>query len=279
MTRIDSSGVLVATLRWVCLMIAATTGSFAAQFQFGTMVRAGINGAQDWELAAGTASGALPPNANTAHVQPHYTNGRVNDFEISYAKATNTATLTVVASAPSQGSSGRTTITFNPVGGNLLPAAATWTIPVGGLYLRATQIPTASSISLSNLRLTGAISILQPIQQTTMTAAQNNTPGGALVRQSADIVFQTSGSGNWTLAGQFTMTGLAPNGSQPGAKRSELQFGFNAIAEAPEPATVFGAGLGLSAIVWFHRRRGAGTKAVAKGSSANEGMQNQGPQT
>ncbi len=278
MTRIDSSGVLAATLRWICLVAAATTGLSAAQFQFGTMVRAGINGAQDWELAVGNSSGALPPNANTAQVQPHYTNGRDNEFEISYTKATNTATLMVRTRTSGPGS-GRTFLSYNPIGGSLLPAAATWTIPVGGLYLRAVQIPAASSISLSNLRLSGAISILQPIQQTTMTAAQNNTPGGSLVRQSADIVFRTTGSGDWKLEGEFTMTGVAQNGSQPGAKRSELQFGFNAIAEAPEPATVFGAGLGLSAIVWFHRRRNAGTKAVAKGSSADEGSKNQGPKT
>ncbi len=260
------------------LAVFAAHGLSAAQFQFGTMVRAGLSGNQEWEIAAGQSSGALPPSATTGQVSPHYTDGRNNPFEIGYVKSTNTATLTVRTGSGGGGSS-TTTVNWNPVGGSLLPAAATWTIPMGGLYVSAARVPIATSISLDKLKLTGAISILQPIQQTTMTAAQNNTPGGVVVRQSADIVFRTTGSGDWKLEGEFTMTGLAPNGAQPGAKRSELQFGFNVIAEAPEPATVLATALGLGALIALRRRQGEGTKVSAGRSSAITGLTIEGPQS
>lgn len=258
---------MYAFLRALLTAVLAAAALPAAQFQFGTMVRAGISGGGDWELAAGQSSGALPPNANTAYVTPHYTNGRNNDFEISYTKATNTATLTVVTRSTGPGSA-ITKVNWNPVGGSLVSAGALWTIPAASLYLKAATVPAATSIQISNLQLSGAINILQPIQQTTMTASQNSTPGGVLVTQSKDIVFRTNGSGDWKLTGNFTMTGLAQNASSTGAKRSELQFGFTAFAEAPEPATVLATGCGLGLLVWRARRRQQGTKVNADVISA-----------
>lgn len=211
-----------------CAVLALAPGLPAAQFQFGTMIRAGLSTSNSWEMAAGKTSSST---SETESLSRYYTNGSTHDFEIEYEKEENELKLTVRTSSSGSGS-GRTELTYHPTGGASAPASMLWTIPAGSFFLRAAQVVGATSIRLSNLKLEGAISILQPIQQTTMTAAQNNTPGGVLVTQSKDIVFRTNNSGDWKLTGQIRLAGLAASATGAGAKNDDLQFGFNVFAGA-----------------------------------------------
>lgn len=250
----------------VILILLIPGAGLAAQFQFGTMVRAGVAGAQDWELAAGDSSGALPPNANTSHLNPHYNNNSPQLFEIGYVRSTNTAFLRVYRNT--NPASNFTQVSYNPVGGAAVVGTALWTLPASGFYVRATQVTVPSSIQVSNLQLLGAVNVIQPIQQTTMLAAQSNTGGGAMVTQSSDIVFRTTGSGDWTLRGELTLTGL-PNGSNPGARRSQLQFGLNADAEAPEPGT-FGLMAAALGTVWALNQRRRRARVLVVGGTLEQ---------
>lgn len=243
---------------WLAALLLVPGALQAGQFQFGTMVRAGVSGAGDWELAAGKSSGDLPPSASTRDLgADHFINGEDNPFSISYQKSSNTATLTVQTKKANGGGTVNYAVSYHPVGGNLLGATAMWRIPIGSLYASATQIPTASSIKVSNLRLSGAISILSPIRQATIFASQSNTPGGAVVRQSADIMFASHGSGDWKLEGEIKMTGLPVSGSSAGARRSQLQFGLTVFAsDVPEPGTLAVTGLALGMLGWIRGRGG-----------------------
>ncbi|MDX1981341.1 MAG: hypothetical protein SFV51_13815 [Bryobacteraceae bacterium] len=237
----------------IALGFAFSADATAGQFQFGAMIRAGLSGASQWEIGAGASSGSLSATGNVA---PYFTDGNSYLFEVGYLKSTNTAYTRVhantnPASAFSQAS-------YNPAGGASTGADAIWTLPASSFFVTAAPTFGFTAMRLSSLTLqgvSGAVNVIQPIQQTTMTAAQILGFFSGTVTQSQDIVFQADASGSWRLRGVLQMWGLASNGGT--ASGSQLAFGFGASAEdahAPEPGSVGLALLGLSLMFMVQRR-------------------------
>ena len=243
------------------LILLALTGlpAHAANFQFSTLIQLGsaTAGAGNWELQAG---------ANTGNVNPYFVDGASNAFTIQYTKATNTATLTV----------GSSSVSFNPTGGAAVAANATWTLPASAFSLTAIG-PFAGSISggtlqgtsitVSNLALsgvTGAINILQPLSQTTLTATRTFFQGTVTAAETGNAVFKGDANGNWKLTGNITLTGFdAPTSTLP----NDLTFAFSALASdttaTPEPSTFATLALGFTLVLaGYHRRGRKSTKAL-----------------
>ncbi len=222
----------------------------AGDFEFGTMIRAGLSGNSDHELAIGTT--AASPSA-TGQVNPYF-NGSNQLFEIGYLKATNTAYVRVhqnlsPASAYSQ-------VSFNPVGGAAAPVDAIWRLPAASFFARATDSSGVNLVSISNLTLSGvsgSLDIIQPIQSTSLLAYQLGGFAQPSVSQSQEVVFRADSGGNWKLQGSMLVLGLLSNGGV--ASGSEIEFGVTAIAGTPEPASAALAMLGVAGMVAFARKR------------------------
>jgi hypothetical protein len=242
---------------WLLLAWAAIPVS-AAQFQFSTLIRLG-------SAAAGAGNYELQAGSNTADLNPYFADRVSQAFSIQYAKATNTATLTV----------GSSSVSFNPAGGAATAADAIWTLPASSFTLTAlgpfngslngTFGLEGTSISLSGLTLTGvsgALNVLQPLQNTTLAASRNFLDGTVTASQSGDVVFQGDSNGDWRLTGTITLTGLLPISTTSG---DDLSFGFAAsatdVTATPEPSALSSMLSGSAALMllWSRRRRKKGS--------------------
>ncbi len=236
---------------WLAAAVTALApGAFAADFQFGTIIRAGVAGNTDHEMAIGTTGNS--PSA-TGQLNPYYTGGS-QFFEIGYLKGTNTAYVRVHQGATS--ASAFNQASFNPVGGAAAAANAIWTLPASSFFVRATDNTGINLVQVSNLTLsgvTGAANILQPLQATTMVAFQLGFAAQPTVTQSQDLVFRGDSNGNWRLQGNIQMVGLTSNGGV--ASGSEIEFGVAALAGTPEPMSMSLTFLGVAGMVAFARKR------------------------
>jgi hypothetical protein len=237
----------------VGLMLAAS--AHAAQFQFGALIQAGVAGAGDWEIGVGDSSGGTTV---TSSLGSHWVNGVDRAIQMEYSKTTNTISVRVYNGATATG--GFTEASFQPTGGAAMVADAIWTLPAASFFATAEGFGAggpvfASSITISNLTLSGvsgAINVIEPIQQTTLVASRAFLGGTSTVSQSQDIVFQADSTGSWRLQGTIQMTGL----SGAGASGNDLSLQFNALAsDVPEPGTLGLMGLGCLALFGLSRRK------------------------
>ena len=225
----------------------------AADFSFFSIVRAGVQGAGDWEIGTG-------PNGNSITTGAHVTwpNNLDRNFRIGYNQSTNTAYTTVWTPSTTPGAAPiASTSSYNPLGGSPLSSSGTWTIRAGSMYASASPITPSTSVQVSNLRLGNGLNVLQPITSTSLLASQPlNAP---LASNAAPIVFSTAATGgDWYIDGVVRFNGLA-SFTANGAQRSQLQFGLTAIAsDTPEPASFLLLSCGLVTLAhWKRRRRGA----------------------
>ena len=237
------------------LILLAVPG-YGAQYQLGVLIRAGFSatGAGAWELGAGDSSGSP---AVTGDATPYWSNNQDRHVEIEYQKATNNVQVRLYQDATN--TSGFSQMNFNPTGGGLVAASATWVIPTTSFFVTAASGPNPpSSISLSNITLagiSGALNILQPLQQTTLTASRGANGATSTVTQSSDIVFQGDSTGSWLLTGNLNLKGFA---GPVGVSGNDLAFTFGGTATGatiPEPSSAALAGLGMLALVLIERRR------------------------
>ena len=241
----------------LALVLLAGPG-YAAQFQLGVLVQAGFaaTGPGFWEFGAGNTSGAP---VSTNDLTPYWQNGVDRRVEIEYRKATNN--LQVRMYQDGTNTSPFSQVNFNPTGGASIVPTATWTLSAASFFVTATNgtfLPT--SITLSGLALSpisGALNILQPIQQTTLTAARGFFGATTTVTQSQDIVFQGDSTGSWRLTGNLNLQGFFGFGPF-GATGNDLAFGFGATAAGaivPEVSTFALVGLGMIAMGLIRRRK------------------------
>jgi hypothetical protein len=227
-------------LRIAGLAALMTTASQAAQFQFGALVQAGVAGGGDWEVGVGNSVASL---ADTNSLGTHWATGSNRLVEVEYLRSTNTASVRVYNGNTASGAF--TESSFQPTGGAGVAANATWTLPAAAFFATAQGTFSGgpifgSSISITNLVLTGvsgAVNIIQPIQQTTLTAARPVLGGTITVAQTQDIVFTADSTGSWRLQGTIQMGGLGPFF---GANGDDLALSISASATdaVPEPGTV-----------------------------------------
>lgn len=224
--------VRVILLAWLGAALAP-----GADFGFSVIIRAGQNGAQDWELGIG--SDPSTPSV-TAQLTPPWHEGSARTFTVGYTAATNTAYVQV----------GNDLASFQPAGGGVLAAGGTWTLPAATFSVAASSVPSATSVSVANLQLTTGMAVLQGLSNTTLTAAQ---PGNSTAFQSltTPVVLAAQGSSDWVLTGQIAFTGLAA------ATGSQLRFQLTANAsDVPEPATYAMIGGGLLLLAAYRRGKG-----------------------
>ncbi|MSV34535.1 MAG: PEP-CTERM sorting domain-containing protein [Bryobacterales bacterium] len=244
----------IPALVFIALFALAIPG-YGAQFQLGVQIRAGFSGAGAgaWEVGAGDTSGT--PSA-TVDATPYWANNTDRRVEIEYQRATNTLVVRLYQDATN--TSAFNQANFNPTGGSQVAAGATWTLPAASFFVTAASGPNPpTSITLSNLALTslsGALNILQPIQQTTLSASRAANGATSTVTETQDIVFQGDATGSWRLTGILNLTGIA---GAAGASGNELSFGFAGTAvgaAVPEASTLLLIGMGMVALGLCHRR-------------------------
>ena len=221
------------------LRMAGTAVLFAgvaqgAQFQFGALVQAGIAGAGDWEIGVGNST-ASP--TTTASLASQWVANTPRLMQLEYLKTTNTVNVRVYDGNAAAGAF--TQASFSPAGGAAVGANAMWTLPASSFFVQAvnsTILP--SSIALSNITLsgvTGAINIIQPVQQISLTATRGFFGGTVTSAQTGDIVFQGDSNGNWRLAASVTLGGFV--GILPNGNALEMSLDASAIDVVPEPGT------------------------------------------
>lgn len=234
------------------VVCSAVSNASAADFQFSTIIRAGLAGASDTELGIGATAGSP---TSTGDVNPYFAPASAQLFEIGYLKATNTAYVRVYQNLSS--SSAFSQVTHNPVGGGSQPANAIWRLPATSFFVRATNGSGINFASVSNLALSGvsgAINVLSPLQSTSMLAYQLGFASQSNVTQSQDVRFIADSGGNWRLTGQLQFIGLQSNGGV--ASGGDIQFGVTAaLSETPEPASTGLAFLGIAGMVAYARKR------------------------
>jgi len=227
----------------------------AAQFQFGALIQAGTSGTGDWEVAVGNSTASL---VDTESLATHWANGVDRLVQLEYLKTTNTVNLRVYNGNTTAGAF--TQASFQPAGGTLVAANAIWTLPANAFFVTAQSGPViGTSMSVSNLALSGvsgAINVIQPIQQTTLVASRGFLGGTSTVSQSQAISFQADPSGNWRLQATVQINGLQPFLGL-GAQGAELTWGVSASAvdAVPEPSTFGLMGFGGAVMIGIARRR------------------------
>jgi hypothetical protein len=146
-------------------------------------------------------------------------------------------------------------LTYHPAG-SPVATNATWTLPASSFFATALSGPGVSStITVSNLTLSGisgALTILKPIQQTSLQASSGLSAATQTVTQSQDIVFRADSTGSWQLNGFITLNGIGFAGGPTG---NQLELALTAQA-SPEPASAVLMGAGLGALLLVQRRRG-----------------------
>lgn len=227
----------------------------AADFTFGTMLRAGLaNG--DWEMTTGSSPGDTSrPTVNafpSGYASSYYSNGGWHAFEIGYDGGAGFFRLYDAAvNSPTAQFISTSFATAAPPSAN-----ATWTL---NSYLRASAnnspVKPYSEIALNNLALGAGLTVIAPLSATAYNA---NHTGAAAAMQTAlsPVAFQSSNAGGaWLISGQVRFLGLSaytPNG----ASRSQLQFGLTASStETPEPGTWLLTGGALAIVAWRRRTR------------------------
>jgi len=229
----------------VLLAFLAVAPVTATDFSFFSIVRAGVQGAGDWEIGTG-------PNGNsiTTGAQFAWTNNADQTFRIGYRQSDNTAYTTV-----SNPAGFTATSSYNPIGGAPLTSTGNWTIKANAMYTSATALPVATSVQVSNIRLVTGLNILQPLTSLSASQPLSTAPSS----NAAPIVFSAaSNGGDWYIEGTIRFTGLAPFVTS-GAQRSQLHFGLTAVAsDTPEPAAILLISSGLAALAYLRpRRKGA----------------------
>ncbi len=227
----------------------------AADFTFGTMLRAGLTNG-DWELTTGTSPGdTSQPTANafpSGFASNYYSNGGWHAFQIGFDGLRGYIRL-YDGPLVSPGAQFVSTSYAAPT----LPATgATWTL---NSYLRATAnnsvVKPYSEIAVNNLALGAGLTVIAPLSATAYNA--NQTAAAPPMQTTlSPVSFQSNNAGGaWLVSGQVRFIGLSaftPNG----ASRSQLQFGLTASStETPEPSTWLLSGSALAALIWHRRRR------------------------
>jgi hypothetical protein len=241
------------TVLITALFTALALPGHAATFGLGTLIQVALsssstNGAT---IGAGDNGSASTVSANAASFQ----DGQGRWVAILYQQPTNTLQIRLYDGATN--GSAYTSINYNPAGG---PPAANvmWTIPAAAFFVSATTgVNRPTSISFSNLTLTGisgALNIISPMSQTSLTASKAGGPAspGQTTIQGGDIMFQGDSTGSWMLSGLLTLTGVNGNG----ASGNELALGFSGTASAvPETSSLSLMGIGLAALIVGGRGR------------------------
>jgi len=219
----------------VVAIAASSLPASAASFEFNTLIRLGANGGgANWEIGAGNNSGAAPSITQNADT---WTNGASREFQITYSRPSNSLEVRLFEN----GSSNSSALSYTPAGG---PASigATWTLPASSFFVTAVNggnFTTAISVSsLSLTGLSGALTILSPMQQTTLQATSGFGLPTTTLRESQDIVFRGDSTGSWRLGGYVSMNFPEPIN---GGDRDLLHFGVSAsaadVTATPEPNT------------------------------------------
>jgi hypothetical protein len=223
----------------------------AGPFQFNTLVRLGAPSASlsNWEVAVGDNDGSTGQSGSIAW----WASGASRQFQVIYNRPANNLQMRIYAN---NGAS-YAFMNYTPTG---TPAAAdaVWTLPASSFFVSAqTGANVYTGVTVSNLALTGlsgALSILSPIQQTTMQAGSGPFQPSQTVTQSAGIVFRGDSNGSWRLQGFVTMSFFGLSG---GGHQNRLQFGVSAVADTanPEPRSWVLLLTGLVALIWQNRQR------------------------
>lgn len=228
----------------------------AADFTFGTMLRAGLTNG-DWEMTTGASPGdTSQPNANAfpnGYASNYYTNGGWHFFEIGFDGIRGFIRL-YDSPAPTSGAQSISTSFAAP---SPPSANATWTL---NSYLRATMSGNSSNgpyreVTVSNLTLGTGLTVIAPVTSTSYSASQEgNAP--AMQTNMAPVSFQSNNAGgSWLISGQVRFVGLSAY-VPSGASRSQLQFGLTASSsEVPEPSTWLMCAGALAVVGWRRRRR------------------------
>ncbi len=203
-----------------------------AQFQFGALVQAGVAGTGDWEIGIGTTATAP---SSTASLGTHWADGVSRMVEMEYLKPTNTVNVRVYSRSTGDGALRRPLPILQveaAVGAN-----AIWTLPASSFFVQAWCDQSAISITVSNITLTGisgALNVIQPIQQTTLAASHGLFGGTDITAQSGDVVFSPPAVAVGGMAASVTMTGfiVLPSGNQ-----TALGINASAVDAVPEPST------------------------------------------
>jgi len=229
----------------------------AADFTFGTMLRAGIAGSGDWEMTTGTNPGdTSQPTVNAfgaGFASNYYNNGGWHYFEAGFDGVRGFTRLY-------DGSGALGSSFLSTSFASALPPAsgATWTL---SSYLRATGNQSGSAkpyteVGLRNLALGSGLTVLTPFAATAYNANQTGSAAAMTTNVDPVVFHSTNAGGAWLVSGQVRFVGLAAFTTN-GANRSQLQFGLTGSAvetATPEPATWLLCGAALLAI-GFSRRR------------------------
>jgi hypothetical protein len=180
---------------------------------FNTLVRLGAPSASlsNWEVAVGDNDGSTGQSGSIAW----WASGASRQFQVTCNRPANNLQMRIYAN---NGAS-YAFMNYTPTG---TPAAAdaVWTLPASSFFVSAqTGANVYTGVTVSNLALTGlsgALSILSPIQQTTIQAGSGPFQPSQTVTQPADIVFRGDSDGSWRLQGFVTMNffGLSGGGHQ-----------------------------------------------------------------
>ncbi len=223
--------------RVFCVALLAAMTAAGADFGFQVIIRAGQNGAGDWEIGIGNN---LNSPAATANVVPYWNNNAPRDFEVGYVASTNRAYVRV----------GNDMVSYYPVGGGALAPGGTWTLPASGFYV-STAGGLYSAVSVSNLSLSTGMSVLQGFSTTSLEASQFFF-GSASENLPLPVVLGATASSSWVLTGQIAFAGwpAMPTGSQ-----ALFHLTAQASSEVPEPETFAMIGGGLLALAALGRNR------------------------
>lgn len=231
-------------------------GAHAADFDFFSILRAGMPNGTDWEIGLGPDGNNITGQAHFNYQAPGtmtWGNNVNQNFEIGYNANTNRAYATVFTQNGTP-----VTATYNgPVGG--VSPDATWTISPGGLYVSAASRIVPTSVRISNLTLQAGLTVLSPLTVSTLTASQLLIPSQD--SNTSPIVFQAASTGgSWYLSGQIRFQGLSSY-LPFGASRSQLQMGMTVSAtDTPEPSAMLLTGMGLIGLSLIRRRQKIATR-------------------
>jgi hypothetical protein len=237
------------------LLTALAIPGFGANFNFGVLVQAGFTGGLPSTSGSASLGAGDTASANGASNSTTWSTGQSRALQVEYLKATNTLSVRLYQGATATGAFTETD--YHPTGGGSQAANAIWTLPASAFFVTAQGgPPQLSSVSISNLALagvSGAINVLQPLQQTTLTASNIFGSPTSTVTEGQDVVFQGDSNGNWMLTGSLTFSGIAVGATPP----NDLAFGFSGIAGSavPETSSLPLVGTGLAALIFFGRRK------------------------
>ncbi len=203
--------ILSLLLLFALLFIAPLT---AADFSCFSIIRAGVQGAGDWEIGAAANGGTITNGA-----QFTWPDNLDQRFRIGYIRSTNTAYTSVWNFA-----NVASTLNYNPLGGGPLSSNGTWTIKAGAMYTTATALAVSTSVRVSALQLGNGLNILQPLTSTILSASQPIPTAPS--SNAAPIVFSAAANGgDGFIDGAIRFNNLASYATG-GAQRSQLQFGL-----------------------------------------------------